>query len=95
MLVGGLLLEANHETVFINKNDTKKLSKLSADGLYYIIVSQERIRQYFTLIGSIVEKVFTNPWFTGNISITADSNGIISISQTGWESVRLDIYKVS
>lgn len=94
--MGVLLSEDNHETVYINKNEMKELSKLSGDGLYYITVSNEIQRQYFTAIGTTAEKVFTDSWFAKNVSFAVSSDGIISISQIGWAfSVRFDIYKVS
>ena len=86
--------ESNHEVVTLNKGETKSLIKLSGEGIYYVRVAGEDGRQYFTIIRSTAENIFTDSWFANYFSISINL-GVISITQSYWDITFFDVYKVS
>lgn len=94
-VVGGLIGESNHRTFLLGQNETRKIAGWS-DGLYYMIVSKEANRLYFSVTNGSIVPEFSGAWFSGNIEFSLSSDGFIQIKQKAWSfNISIDVYKVS
>lgn len=91
--VGERILE-NNKIAKVTHKDTPCVFEGFGEGLYYMTISNERMRRYFAYQNGLFTEPFGKAWFSDTFKLSYTSGQGITITQSGYPSIDVIICKI-